>query len=65
MTPPSVSTPSQSGVTSRRRTSFIAGENARLHGCADRDHFVRVNTLVRLAAEEAAVTISCTFGIRV
>jgi hypothetical protein len=53
ITPPSVSMPSESGVTSSSSRSFTSPrEHARLHGRADRDHLVRVHALVRLLAEE-------------
>ena len=54
MTPPSVSMPSESGVTSRRSTSFTDWSPvriARLYRGADGDHFVRVHALVRHFAE--------------
>ena len=53
ITPPSVSMPSDSGVTSSRTTSFTSPvSTARLHGRADRHDLVRVDALVRLLAEE-------------
>ena len=53
ITPPSVSTPSDSGVTSSSRMSFTSpASTPRLDRRADRDHLVRVDALVRLLAEE-------------
>ena len=53
ITPPSVSTPSESGVTSSSTMSLhVAGEHAGLDRRADRDDLVRVHALVRLLAEE-------------
>ena len=56
ITPPSVSKPSESGVTSSSTTFFdFAGQHARLNRRADGDHFIRVHRLVRfLAPGEAA-----------
>ena len=52
-TPPPVSTPSESGVTSRRSTStFSSLERRALERGARRDDLVRVHALVRLLAEE-------------
>ena len=53
MTPPSVSMPSDSGVTSSSTTSLTSpASTAGLDGRADRHHLVRVHALVRLLAEE-------------
>ena len=53
-TPPSVSMPSDSGVTSSSSTSFdVALQHAGLDGRADGHDFVGVDALVRLLAEEA------------
>ena len=55
ITPPSVSMPSDSGVTSSSSTSLTSPvEHAALDRRADRDDFVRVDALVRLLAEELA-----------
>ena len=52
MTPPRVSMPSDSGVTSRSRTSLTSPrQHAGLDGRADGDDLVRVDALVRLLAE--------------
>ena len=52
-TPPRVSMPSESGVTSRSSRSLTSpDEHAGLDGRADRHHLVRVDALVRLLAEE-------------
>ena len=53
ITPPSVSMPSDSGVTSSRSRSFTSpGEHRRLHRRAHRHHLVRVHRPVRLLAEQ-------------
>ena len=55
ITPPSVSMPSDSGVTSSSSTSLTSPvEHAALDGRADRHDFVRIDALVRLLAEELA-----------
>ena len=52
-TPPPVSTPSESGVTSSRSTSTLSSpERGALERGAGRDDLVRVHALVRLLAEE-------------
>ena len=52
-TPPSVSMPSDSGVTSSSRTSLTSPlQHAGLDGGADGDDLVRVDALVRLLAEQ-------------
>ena len=52
-TPPSVSMPSDSGVTSSNRTSLTSPlQHAALDGGADGDDLVRVDALVRLLAEQ-------------
>ena len=43
----------------------VALQHAGLHGGAERHHFVRVHTLVGLAAEEGSCTAATTLGIRV
>ena len=52
MTPPSVSTPRESGVTSSSTSParLVAGEDGALDRRADRDDFVRVDALMRLLA---------------
>ena len=51
--PPSVSMPSDSGVTSSSSVSRCTpGQDARLHGRPQRDHLVGIDGRVRLAAEE-------------
>ena len=53
MTPPRVSTPSDKGVTSKRRTSFTSPfKTPALDGGADGDHFIRVDALVGFLLEE-------------
>ena len=53
MTPPSVSTPSDSGVTSRSSTSLTSpASTPGLDGGAERDHLVGIHALVRLLAED-------------
>jgi hypothetical protein len=66
ITPPPVSTPSESGVTSRSSTSSsrVARERGALQGGADGDDLVGVHALVRLAAEEL-LHAACTAGMRV
>ena len=55
ITPPSVSTPSESGVTSSRSDVLdVAGQNAGLDRRPDGDHLVRVDALVRLLARQRA-----------
>ena len=57
MTPPSVSMPSDSGVTSSSTTSFTSPAMiATLNGGADRHHFVRVDPLVRLLVRTSSRT---------
>src|SRR5579863_8023155 len=51
-TPPSVSMPSDSGVTSRSSTSFTSPWRTRLDRGADGDDFVGVDALMGLLAEE-------------
>ena len=54
ITPPSVSMPSESGVTSSSSRSLTSpASTPRLHRRADRDDFVGVDALVRLLAEAA------------
>ena len=53
ITPPSVSMPSDSGVTSSSSTSLrVARQHLALDRGADGDRFVRVDVLARLLAEE-------------
>ena len=48
-----VSMPSESGVTSSSNlSSTVAGEDAGLHGRAQRDHFIGIQFGVRLRAEQ-------------
>ena len=55
ITPPSVSMPSDSGVTSSSSDVLhLAGQYRALDGRADGDDLVRVDALVRLLAEELA-----------
>ena len=52
-TPPLVSMPSESGVTSRSRTSLTSPlQHAALDGRADGDDLVRVDALVRVLADQ-------------
>ena len=52
-TPPMVSMPSDSGVTSSSKLVLdVAGQNAGLHRRAQRDHFVGIQFGVRLGAEQ-------------
>src|SRR6187455_1293994 len=52
ITPPSVSIPSDNGVVEQQQVLHLAREHARLNRGADRDDFVRVDALVRIAAEQ-------------
>ena len=55
MTPPRVSIPSDSGVTSSSSTSLTSpASTPRLHGRAHGDRLIRVDVLARLLAEEIA-----------
>ena len=64
-TPPFVSMPSESGVTSSRRTSLTSPRRTpRLDGGADGDDLVGVDALVRLLADQL-LDLSWTAGMRV
>ena len=66
ITPPSVSMPSVSGVTSSSRMSLTSPvEDAGLDRRADRHDLVRVDALVRLLAEHLLDLLLTTAGMRV
>ena len=53
ITPPSVSIPSDSGVTSSSKHVFdVTGQYAALDGRTERDRLVRIDVAARLLAEE-------------
>src|SRR5579885_2697604 len=62
ITPPSVSTPRESGVTSSSKISFTSPASTALNASADGDDFIGVDAFVRLFAGEEVADQRLHFG---